>query len=43
MYGQKIHLKEAMQPDSYGCDMLPRERMKPQRLLAYPQIFTLLA
>jgi len=43
MYGQKIHLKEAMQPDGYVCDMLPRERMNSQRFLAYPQIFTLLA
>ena len=27
MYGQKTYLNEAVQPDSYVCDMLLRERM----------------
>ncbi len=27
MYEQNTHLNEAVQPDSYVCDMLPRKRM----------------
>ncbi len=27
MYGQNTHLDEAVQPDSYVCDMLLRKRM----------------
>jgi len=43
MYGQKNHLKEAVQPVSYVCDMLLRERMNPYWFLVYSRVFILLA
>ena len=43
MYGQNIHLNEAMHRTRYARDMLIRERMKSSRFLEYSQILTLLA
>lgn len=42
MYGQKNQLDEAVQPDSYVCNMLLRERMNLQQFLKHSQVLTLL-